>query len=234
MQFILFFLIIPSLYANDAVIAYKNQNYQKAITIWEKDLKSNKLDKSTLLFNIGNGYFKQKKYVEAILLYHKSLKINFNNSKVKTNLILATEKQKITDLSFQNEFYIFLKRITYLFQMQHLQWIIIICIWGIIGLLTFKRFKPIPNYRTFIGIFLIILITASINLYGLYHFQNTKNEGILKEQSVGYEDLNLTNSKKVFKGGEHIEILDQLKQSSQIKTDEGQYLWISNSAIYKI
>jgi hypothetical protein len=79
-----------------------------------------------------------------------------------------------------------------------------------------------------------MLILDSINLYFLYQFQNAENKAVVKEPTEGFEDINLTKSKKNFKGGETIEIIDQLKNASQIKISDGQILWISNSKIYNI
>ena len=234
MKFIVFFLLFNTLFANQGVEAYKNHDYQKAITFWQQDIRSNQYEKSELFFNIGNAYFKQKKYVEAILFYNKSLKVNYNNLKAKTNLDLAIEKQKISEFTIQNDFLDFFKRLVYFFKLHHLQWIIIFCLWCLSGIFILNRFYPFPKKRIFTLFFLTMLILASVNLYFLYQFQNAEKKAIVKEPTEGFEDINLTKSKKNFKGGETIEIVDQLKNASQIKISDGQILWISNSKIYNM
>lgn len=234
MKFIVFFLLFNTLFANQGVEAYKNHDYQKAISFWQKDIRSNQYENSELFFNIGNAYFKQKKYVEAILYYKKSLKANYNNFKVKTNLDLAIEKQKISEFTFKNDFLDFFKRLVYFFKLYHLQWIIILCFWSLSGIFILNRFKPFSQKNILTVIFSTVLILALLNLYFLNQFQNAENEGIIKESTEGFEDINLTKSKKNFKGGETIEIIDQLKNASQIKISDGQILWISNSKIYNI
>lgn len=73
---------------NQANMKYFAKNYHEAIKIYEKLVIKNLKNKSDILFNIGNSYFKLKNYKKAKQAYLESLKLK-NDKDVKNNLMLV-------------------------------------------------------------------------------------------------------------------------------------------------
>lgn len=74
--------------ANDAYVA---KSYDKAIqlyeSIYEQDLKS-----PELFLNLGNAYFQQSKYAQAILAYERGLKLSPSDNAILENLETANNQ----------------------------------------------------------------------------------------------------------------------------------------------
>ena len=78
---------------NKAIIKQANQEYtkgeyEKAIAAYE-NLINLGFEASELYYNLGNAYYKQKKYTLAILNYERAKLIDSNNDNINTNLELA-------------------------------------------------------------------------------------------------------------------------------------------------
>ena len=78
---------------------YQQKNYAEAEKGYEKVINSKaEMDvKSKAFYNLGNAYFNQEKYNEAINAYKKSLKINPSDVEAKKNLSIALKKRKKQD-----------------------------------------------------------------------------------------------------------------------------------------
>ena len=73
--------------------AYANDSITKAIALYDSILASER-ESSELYYNLGNCYYKNKDWANAIWHYEKSLQLN-NNEQAKENLALT--KLKIID-----------------------------------------------------------------------------------------------------------------------------------------
>lgn len=72
----------------EANTAYSNNEYSKAIELYESVLK-NEGKSSTIYYNLGNAYYKNKQYAPAILNYERALLIEPNNEDARYNLEMA-------------------------------------------------------------------------------------------------------------------------------------------------
>ncbi len=76
----------------EAENAYKNQNYQTAITTYENILTKGE-SSAFLYFNLGNAYFKNGDLAKAILNYEKAALLEPNDSDIEHNLNFAYSNQ---------------------------------------------------------------------------------------------------------------------------------------------
>ena len=76
-----------------AQAAYKAQQFDSSITNYKKSLKSNKINKSDIHYNIGNSFFNKGDFSNAIESYKKALRSRPNDEQVRHNLTLALKKQ---------------------------------------------------------------------------------------------------------------------------------------------
>lgn len=80
--------------AEKAQNAFRNNNYNTAINLYQKRLKQSKgiAEKVQCHYNIGNAYFKQRRYKEAIRSYKNALRADPFNDQVRYNLSQALRK----------------------------------------------------------------------------------------------------------------------------------------------
>lgn len=76
--------------------AYRKGNYNSAVKYYKRSLKKVKNTRKNVLshYNLGNSYFKQKRYKEAIQSYKYALKIDPLSQEARYNLSQALRKQK--------------------------------------------------------------------------------------------------------------------------------------------
>ena len=69
---------------------YKNENYSQAINLYN-NIITNNMESSEIYYNLGNCYYKQKEWANAIWNYEKSLQLK-KNKKTLQNLELTQLK----------------------------------------------------------------------------------------------------------------------------------------------
>jgi len=79
----------------DAVKAYQEEDYAKAVELFEaelKELKEKGLESSVLYYNLGNAYFRENEIAKAILNYERANLINPGDRDIRHNLEFARTK----------------------------------------------------------------------------------------------------------------------------------------------
>jgi len=91
--FILFFLLISAAYSCDSFESaneyYRQERYEDALSEYQKCLDTPVF---SLLYNLGNTYFKLQKYGLARLYFEKARVLSPNNRNLRFNLELLSEK----------------------------------------------------------------------------------------------------------------------------------------------
>ncbi len=82
---------------------YTIQNYMEAIAEYEKQLSEGVNE--NIYYNIGNCYFRMNEYPQAILNYHKALKINPQYNDARYNLQICSEKVGTSEYARNEMFY---------------------------------------------------------------------------------------------------------------------------------
>jgi hypothetical protein len=96
--FSIFFLqcTVWSVFAQDGLIkeaetAYTQEDYNKAIELYEETLKSNGAS-AEIYYNLGNAYYKANRIAPAILNYERALLLDPGDGDIRFNLQMAREK----------------------------------------------------------------------------------------------------------------------------------------------
>jgi hypothetical protein len=94
----IFFLqcTVWSVFAQDGLIkeaetAYTQEDYNKAIELYEETLKSNGAS-AEIYYNLGNAYYKANRIAPAILNYERALLLDPGDGDIRFNLQMAREK----------------------------------------------------------------------------------------------------------------------------------------------
>jgi tetratricopeptide (TPR) repeat protein len=96
--FSIFFIqcTVWSVFAQDGLIkeaetAYTQEDYNKAIELYEETLKSNGAS-AEIYYNLGNAYYKANRIAPAILNYERALLLDPGDGDIRFNLQMAREK----------------------------------------------------------------------------------------------------------------------------------------------
>lgn len=213
----------------EATKAYKAKQYEISLDFWTKELKKPGSNNSQILFNMGNCFFQMQDYSKAILYYEKSLKEDFNQEDVHFNILVSRAK---LGLGSNNKEFIsnnFLKMVVYCFQTVTYQYLIILASWCILVTITIRRFRPIQNIQTIIYSLIGVCILLTIMMYLRSSFQYEMSTGIItSSQASGYNTMTLQGASKPIKLGEKVEIVDQVAENIQIRTESDSLFWIKN------
>ena len=228
---IMMVLLALQLNANlrEATKAYTAKQYEISLDFWTKELKKPGSNNAQILFNMGNCLFQMQDYSKAIVCYEKSLKEDFNQEDVHFNILVSRAK---LGLGANNKEFItndFLKKVVYCFQTVTYQYLIIITAWCILIAITIRRVRPIQNIQTLIYSLIGVCILLTMMMYVRSSFQHEMSTGIItNSQASGYSTMTLQGASKTIKLGEKVEIVDQVAENIQIRTESDSLFWIKN------
>ncbi len=217
-----------------AIDAYKSQDYETAISAWTKELTVKNADKNQLYIYIGNAYAKMQNYSAAIAQYEKALRENYNQSDVKFNLKVCRAKLNLdteNKVLFTSDW---VRKIAYSIPMQYLKWVFILFGFTsmVIGIYLYffshQILEKIKPYILSLGTIFALLFLLQT------HYRAITGFVILSQNTVGYENASFKGKSKQINEGEKVEIVDEIGQNIEIKTEADLKFWIDKSVVYPI
>ena len=216
---------------------YRSGNYQEAGDIYQA-LIDEGVHSFDLHYNLGNSYFKQRKYAEAILHYERALLIRPGNSDAKYNLRLANGYVKdhipprrqlffvewwISLSSMLSAFWwLLLHVVLFFFAVTSTAWFLI----------TKKPGRKVRGFRLAMvfAVFSIILFALSLQRH---YDQNIRKEAIIMSESVpvksgpGTHTISLGDYHK----GTRVQIINYESGWYGIKTADGHIGWVQKQDV---
>lgn len=231
-------ILISSMVANaqhiKAIVAYNEQNYERAIEAWKQELAIKNSNAVMIENYLGHCYFKLQNYSVAIAYYEKSLLRDYNQSDTKFNIKVCRAK---LNLDTENKVLFttdWTKKIAYLIPFSILKWIIVILGFITLGISVFLYFR----FHTLLEKLKPYLLIIGGLLIGLYFLQNyfrsKSGYAIVSQNAVGYENASLKGKSKTINEGEKVEMIDEIGQNKLILTEANLELWIDKSVLYPI
>jgi len=214
--------------------AYASDSITKAIALYDSILASGR-ESSELYYNIGNCYYKNKDWANAIWHYEKSVQLT-NNEQAKENLALT--KLKIIDRieAIPQLFYKkWWKSTQGLLSTKHWQYLAILSIllallFGILNKLLNKNTKK--NYIFFLTSALLLLLISSSS----YQNKIEKEEGVIFSSVVMVNSAPTSRSTELFTlhSGTKLEIADRIGDWIHIKISNGNSGWILKDSVKEL
>ena len=214
--------------------AYANDSITKAIALYDSILARER-ESSELYYNLGNCYYKNKDWANAIWHYEKSLQLT-NNEQAKENLALT--KLKIIDRieALPQIFYKKWRISTQeLLSTKHWQYLAILSIllallFGTMNKLLNKNTKK--YYSFFLTSALLLLLISSLS----YQNKIDKKEGIIFSSVVVINSAPTLNSTELFTlhSGTKLEIADRIGDWIHIKIANGNSGWILQNSVKEL
>jgi tetratricopeptide (TPR) repeat protein len=209
--------------------AYSNSDYTTAVNLYDSIISSG-FESYELYFNLGNCYYQNKDWANAIWHYEKSLQLD-KNEKTLENIQLA--KLKIID-RIEELPQLFYKRwwdkFISIFNTAVWQYLAIVCIWLVFIIKLLSQFTSIKkgNPSNFLYPLAIVLLFAT---YESYQENYSKTEAIIFSSSVVVNSAPTDISTNQFSlhSGTKVEITDQIGNWINIKLTNGNSGWIKKS-----
>jgi len=220
--------------------AYDHQQYDTAINMYQQVLKKG-LVSSTLYFNLGDAYFRQKDMPSAILYFEKAKKLDPNNPDIQYNLNLANTMipDKIVKVPKM-----FLKRWwNYFYEMFDAN------IWAILSLISFAFFVLLVgifilsrgrNSRKisfFAGLLMLLVTVAAFGLASQksYYMQH-HSEAIIFTPTITAKSSPTPNSVDLFviHQGTKVRLLDEVDGWEKIRLQNGSIGWLPKQSMKEI
>jgi tetratricopeptide (TPR) repeat protein len=215
---------------------YKNNQYQSAINEYNKLIKEGYTGTS-LLYNIGNSYYRLGKIGYAILYYEKALKYSPSDEDVLHNLKLArlNLKDKVDSLP---PFFIFNLWEGLLASFSMAGWTMICYIFFILLLVCIVAYffsKTVQQQRLsfFSGIAFTFLLSFSIALLMVkMNKEFNIKYGIVLESAVNVKSSPDYSSKEEFiiHEGLKVKLEDRVDDWVKIRLEDGKVGWIENKS----
>lgn len=250
MKKILFFLLIQCLignvvYAQDAIVkeaevAYTQEDYGKAIDLYEGVLESNG-ESPEIYYNLGNAYYKAGKIAPAILNYERALVLEPGDNDARFNLQMAKQKS-VDKIEPVGEFFLS-KWFSSVQDMASADsWALfgVVCFILFIGCLLlffFSRWIRVKKAGFYFGIVFLLLVVFA-NIFGSHQ----KEELVNRTHAIVFTPTVTVKSSPDASGtdlfilheGTKVSIKSTLGQWSEIELEDGNIGWMPSKDIEKI
>lgn len=216
---------------------YKNQEYQKAIELYEQIEATGEVS-SELFYNLGNSYYKINKVGPSIYNYEKALLLNPLNEDAQNNLVFAKrlsldriEELPKSVLQKFNE--------NYLSKLNYNQWAILSVVFCFLAscLFLLYYFSQTPSFKRFYfttSIFSLILLVATLSIT-IHQFNKSSKtvEAIIYAREVSVKSEPIKNADEAFTlhEGTKVFILDEVDDWKKIKLIDGKIGWLKKHEI---
>lgn len=225
---------------DSASAAYTNQNYEKAVDFYQRVLDHG-MTSADLHYNLGNAWYKQGKFPEAILHYEKALKYNPAHEDARVNLKmvnnLITDRIEPASEPFYKRWYRGIWR-----SMPLKTWTLF-SIGGFIVLLlaillfVFSRSVTLKKTVLPVGLLAVIVMTISLIMgaESRAYLEDT-HKAVIFEPSLNVKSAPDQSGTDLFNihEGLRVEIKQQLGEWTEIEIADGRVGWVPADAYKKI
>ena len=211
--------------------AYKNGDYQAAVTKYKKALEAD-LQSAELFYNLGNAYYKLNQIAPSIYYYEKAQLINPADEDIAYNLQLANQlKMDKIDRVPENFLLRQKKKMTKMFSYN--SWAYLSIFWAFAGVFVFGLFLFSKNISTkrmaFAGMFasLFLLLFSWYNANYARQLQHEKYAIVFNPKTNLQAEPNLSADKIVtLHEGCKIKVLEKENNWQLVKLANGKKGWL--------
>lgn len=241
---IFLFIIVSSLFANEALETFKKANmlyqngfYSKATVNYEKII-SNGFENAELYYNLGNAYFRMNKISNSILNYERALRLSPDDDDIIVNLNVANlrivDKIEPVPKFFLVQWY---DGIRNLFTSGNWAIILVITLWIVFISLGVFVFLESPFVKKIIFVTLIVSVFISVMslIFAIQQgeIENSRNYAIVFEPTVYVKSSPDEGGKDLFilHEGTKVSIVDAVGKWRKIKLANGNIGWLPGETV---
>lgn len=225
---------------NKANDLYKDGNYEKAISLYEK-IDSTDQFSDDLYFNLGNSYYKLNRVAPSIYNFERALKLNPLNEDAQINLEyankLALDAVEVLPKSIFQKF-----SDAVIYKLTYTTWAISAISFSFLGALFFLLYhfsyassRKLLYFNSSI-LSTIILVVCLVFAFKAYDNSENRIEAIIFERVVDIKNAPTLKSDTVFElhEGTKVEVLDAIDNWKKIKLADGKIGWVIADYIKEI
>ncbi|MGP1420670.1 MAG: tetratricopeptide repeat protein [Tannerella sp.] len=224
----------------EAEVAYKQENYAKAIELYEELLKNNG-ESYQIYYNLGNAYYKTNKIAPAILNYERALLLNPGDGDIRFNLEMS--RLRTTDkIEPIGEFFLvkWFRSIRNLLSVDVWASMGIACFILFIGCLIlffFSKWMRLKKIGFYAGIFLLLtVVLANIFAWSQKKALITRDTAIIFASTITIKSSPDTSGTDLFvlHEGTKVQIKSTLGEWYEIRLEDGKEGWIPQKELKRI
>lgn len=234
------FLLAQDNAIKEAETAYREENYSKAIELYETILKTNGASLE-IYYNLGNSYYKAGKIAPAILNYERALLLDPSDGDIRFNLNIARQKT-IDRIEPVGQFFL-------VKWFESVQNVFSVNTWGTIGIISFilfigclilfffSKWLRLKKIGFYVGLFLFAVVILA-NVFGA----NQKKSLVNRTSAIVFTPTVTVKSSPDASGtdlfviheGTKVVIRTTLSDWSEIELEDGNVGWMPSKDIEKI
>ena len=212
--------------------AYEQEDFKKAIELYETALKEQGKS-ADLYYNLGNAYYKDNHYAEAILNYERALLLSPGDEDVRFNLDMA--KSHITDkIEPVETFFLTMWFHSVRDSLSSNAWavvgivsflLIIVCLF----LYFFTRIVVLKKIGFFLGLILVLVTIIANNFaFSLKDKLTDREEAIIFAPTITVKSSPADSGTDLFilHEGTKVSVLSTVGEWSEIKLSDGNRGWM--------
>ena len=219
---------------------FKTEEYQKAITSYEKILEAGQ-ESAKLYFNLGNSYYKAGDFNNAILNYERAKLLAPRDEDIEFNLRMANQFVVTGIEELPQPFFVKWKnRLINRYPADTWAAISIglfVIFLLLLGSFLFSRSPSVKKFSFWFGILSALVAVLSFSFAASQKTKiNIRNHAIVFCPRVTVKSAPSENSTDLFLlyEGVKVEISDSLDRWKEIKLSDGNMGWLPDSCIVKI
>lgn len=236
--------ILSSTEAKEALarfrVYYDDANYAEAIAIGEQVARDYGVS-SGLYYNLGNAYYKNKQYAQAILNYERCLLMDPSNNDARANLELA-QMQTIDKIETISPTIFELWSDVLRNQLSESAWsylaVLFVFLFVISLFVYFFTHRRLLRKVGFFGAFLSLLFAIVAHFYAgeQYEHLTSRNEAVVMTPSVTVRFSPAESGVKAFTlhEGTKVKVRETLGEWTEIELSDGSVGWIPTCHIERI
>lgn len=224
----------------EADSAYANEDYRKAVQIYEQLLKEG--DDANIFYNLGNAYYREKNFTRAVLNYERALLLSPGDKDIRFNLDMARSKTIDRIVPESEMFFVsWYHSIVNMMSVDAWAKIAIVCLVMCLALLLLYLLNKKRMVRTacfFASLMLFVFfILANVFAWDQRNQQFNRNTGIIISPSVSVKSTPANNGTDLFiiHEGTKVRITDNsMKEWKEIVLADGKKGWIETEKMERI
>ncbi len=225
---------------DDANTAYANYDYNEALRMYQEILSRN-LHSAELYFNMGNVYYKRDEIGQALLYYHKALRLDPSDSDVRHNIEFAQNKTTDNIEKLPRLFLAEWNEWVYT-RMSSTQWVVVslaLLAVALCFLLIYLLSETMRNRRVgFFGLIVSVLLfayTTHNSISSRWGMVNNQ-EAIVMNRALSVKSSPNAGATELFiiHEGTKVRVMSSLGGWSEIRIDDGNRGWVEDTTIAKI
>jgi tetratricopeptide (TPR) repeat protein len=225
---------------------YVKGKYEAAARMYAQVLTDHELDDPSLYLNLGNAYFRLKRYGSAIFFFRRGLRLNPEAElaeRIERNLKATRRKLQVRyRASGDANAFIYTEPGGLVFRLTRIlssktAVILFLLLWaGLMSILAWRRLAPTPNFVGSVSAGLgILVVLTGLMLWGQVYSERTFRLGVVIEQGVTLKQGKHPDATgEPLREGVEVRIVESDEEWARVRRSDGAEGWVEAASVKQI